>query len=355
MRQSGFVALCAVGMLFLVPSPASTQECVPAPEGLVGWWSGDGDATDIAGSHSGILEGGAGFDTGMVADAFSLDGIDDFVRLPALVFGPAFTVDAWIYQDVSGAFDAIFGLCDDPNSTCTGLDYKSAIIRVNTDGALSAAFAPTSFSIRRLWAVTGGGIVTPGVWHHIAFTVNSATNEIKIYLDGTQRSATLDNAGSGAGSFTGVPFIGARNIVFNQTVDRHFPGRIDEVEYFDRALSGAEIASIYHAGPAGKCKDDDGDGFRPPADCDESDSNVNPDAAELPGNLVDENCDGDLGQCSPCTAWRNHGEYVRCVSHAVDELVGAGQISEEVGDALVGSAARSDVGKPGAAVPEECE
>src|SRR4029079_9556158 len=37
---------------------------------------------------------------------------------------------------------------------------------------------------------------------------------------------------------------------------RHFPGLIDEVEIFDRALSPTEIATIYCA--AGKCKCGDG-------------------------------------------------------------------------------------------------
>ena len=100
--------------------------------------------------------------------------------------------------------------------------------------------------------------------------------------------------------------------------------------------------------------DTDEDGYLACDDCDDEDYAVNKDAIEIPNNYVDENCDGDFGDCYPCDSWRNHGAYVRCVAHAVDEWCGLGVFTEEECDNIVNSAAKSDIGKKGYTSPE-CE
>lgn len=66
---------------------------------------------------------------------------------------------------------------------------------------------------------------------------------------------------------------------------------------------------------------------------------------EIPGNEVDEDDDG-IALCNPKDSWRNHGEFVSCVAHSVNELVDSGYLTEEEGGAIVAKAAQSDVGKP---------
>lgn len=43
--------------------------------------------------------------------------------------------------------------------------------------------------------------------------------------------------------------------------------------------------------------------------------------------------------------WKNHGQYVRCVSHQAEALVSLGMLTTEQADALVAAAAQSEVGK----------
>ena len=74
-------------------------KCVPSPRGLVGWWPGDGSATDVVGGRVATLHGDATFGSGLVGQAFVLDGDGDFVSVPddpALNVGMRdFTVAWW--------------------------------------------------------------------------------------------------------------------------------------------------------------------------------------------------------------------------------------------------------------------
>jgi hypothetical protein len=91
--------------------------------------------------------------------------------------------------------------------------------------------------------------------------------------------------------------------------------------------------------------DADGDGHADGEDCDDGDAGVYPGAVDLPGNTIDEDCDGSPGPCSPAAGWRNHGQFVACVAREVGGLVAAGLLPRRVGQELIQEAATSDVGR----------
>ena len=75
----------------------SAPTCVQPPESLTSWWPGDGSTEDLIGNRDAVLRDDATFGSGLIAQAFSLDGDGDFIDVPhdpALNVGTGdFTVD----------------------------------------------------------------------------------------------------------------------------------------------------------------------------------------------------------------------------------------------------------------------
>jgi hypothetical protein len=79
---------------------------------MVSWWPADGTANDIQGSNNGTLQNGATFAPGMVGQAFSFDGIDDYMQATdtGLPFGSAArTLDFWMRPGFNARVPVIYG------------------------------------------------------------------------------------------------------------------------------------------------------------------------------------------------------------------------------------------------------
>ena len=86
-------------------------------------------------------------------------------------------------------------------------------------------------------------------WYHIAMTYEGAS--LRLYVNGVLDGSmpvtcpiiqTSQPVRIGGGAAGGSHFL-------------HFPGLIDEVALYNRALTAAEIQAIFSAGRAGKCKE----------------------------------------------------------------------------------------------------
>ena len=99
--------------------------------------------------------------------------------------------------------------------------------------------------------------------------------------------------------------------------------------------------------------DSDGDGAGDDCDADlDGDGVIDADDACLPtpvGEVVNaEGC--AISQLCPCEQpegdkWKNHGAYVSCVSHAANDFVDLGLLTESEKGEIVSSAAQSSCGK----------
>jgi len=94
-----------------------------------------------------------------------------------------------------------------------------------------------------------GTPVVPGEFTHLAFTWDGTT--LKFYVNGALHPQGPVPASS---IQTSNVFLGIGGREEGGIGNLNFNGLIDEVEYFNRALSDSEVFAIYNAGSAGKCK-----------------------------------------------------------------------------------------------------
>jgi hypothetical protein len=104
--------------------------------------------------------------------------------------------------------------------------------------------------------IDSGIAVVPGTWYHVAMTFDDTTKILNLYVNGTLAASNpfgisieYDNSPFviGTGQSSGAP-------------SYFFPGQADEVEIFNRALTGTEVQNIYNASFAGTCKVNSGAG-----------------------------------------------------------------------------------------------
>jgi hypothetical protein len=234
-----------------IPSDArylvvAASACAPIPDGMVSWWPLEGNGNDIYGPNSGAPYNAPTFGPGKVNQAMNVTGING-LSVPnnaSLNFGANgdLSIDAWIKTGEMG------------RNTLTIVD-KRLINGVNVTGYVVYLFnGKLGFQLgvggSGLDAINLSGDLRNGLWHHIAVTVDrdSATGG-KAYVDGGQTGTFNPTARNGS-LLNSQPFLIGRH---ETAAIANFIGTIDEVELFSRALTGADVASIYNAGSTGKC------------------------------------------------------------------------------------------------------
>ncbi|PWU17386.1 MAG: hypothetical protein C5B50_11410, partial [Verrucomicrobia bacterium] len=83
---------------------AGAGDYSPPSAGLVGWWRGNGDATDSSGNgHDGTIEGGMGFVAGVYGQGFE-SGSNKRVYVPdsAAFQLSSLTIGAWANPNAPG-------------------------------------------------------------------------------------------------------------------------------------------------------------------------------------------------------------------------------------------------------------
>lgn len=256
MRTALRLSLCTPLLVALIAAPAdlSAQACYTPPANMVGWWTGDGNAKDLAGPNNGKLINGATFAAGFVGKAFSLTAANtqnvDIKKASQInVSAGDFTVDTWVFFNSLGEPDQ--SLVDKMNSNGTNSDGWRLLYQGDFDqfwfclGGGPGINGCVSGSSTTVTSITNP---QPQVWYHV--TGVKTASQISLYVNGTLEDTTS------LGPFTDT---NGTDLLFGATAinpgkTAWLNGLVDEVELFNRALSADEIMSIFNAGHTGTCK-----------------------------------------------------------------------------------------------------
>ncbi len=280
------------------------------PNGMVSYWtfdnadlSGD-DPLDVYGPNDAINFGAQTGIAGMVGEAieFGLYEYDflDISNDPSLETTGDISWATWakwnfIHKGPGEGHDIMFekGISD-----CVDLGYRFGTSAADFPGCNYPGKKPLYFVYDDCEHVcdSSGWEPTAGQWYHIAIVARISDQEVDFYVDGTKTSTEPCIDCVLHPNTEGIK-VGKSNEPGNYY---HFPGLLDEMALFNRALGPIEVQQMYLNGLDGKgyCDtvvDNDEDGFSPPDDCDDNDDTVYPNAPELCDGK-DNDCDGDTDE-----------------------------------------------------------
>jgi hypothetical protein len=273
-------------------STAQSAACVPPPDTtMVAWYPFDTvgatppfpSATppfppltpNLATSNSGEVFGPPTLCSGVVGNALSFDGSDNYVESPSSIvtnFGPAafpitctgsgsfsscpgnFSIDTWIQVSPAVASSETVILDKRSGSPPAIVGYSLFLFNSGSGLQLGLQLADgVGSGFSNYLSPTVSPPLTDGQWHHIAVTVRrNAHAGIRWYhncvlfgiSNPTDRQGSLANDSPlRIGTRTAAP-----------PLSGFFEGCLDELEIFNRVLTPAEVHGICSAGPFGKCK-----------------------------------------------------------------------------------------------------
>ncbi|HEX4693738.1 LamG-like jellyroll fold domain-containing protein [Sphingomonas sp.] len=232
------------GVSSLVSCPSTPPPpCVPPPPDMDAWYPMDGTGNDLVLGNNAVASGGYTWPAGEVAASVRLaNGYMSVAPGPVLNEGLGdFSIDTWINVN-TGELAGIKSLFDKRIQNSSGVHGWAFFLYSGKLGVQLADGAYGNYLDNRT--------LSPG-WHHIAVTVDRDNPQgIRFYIDGvpgapqnpTAHQGNLDNP---------KPTLFGRNALDNSQTPSL---QLDEVEFFDRVVGTSEVAAIFAAHAAGKCK-----------------------------------------------------------------------------------------------------
>jgi RHS repeat-associated protein len=209
--------------------------------GIAAWWPGNGNSHEVIhGNHDVELFQGAGYGSGEVSQAFSFDGGNDYSRIAAHsdldlgVSSAGLTIELWAKPGRSQDVPLVLW----GTTTTEGVSFRQW-----NGGVGLYAFLPDTTGTGH--TIAAESMFSANVWTHVAVTYDKVSGLARLYRNGViVREQNL-------GVFTPQT---TYQLEFGSLVreGRFYQGALDEITFYTRPLSPAEINAVYLAGSAGK-------------------------------------------------------------------------------------------------------
>ncbi|WP_157440389.1 LamG-like jellyroll fold domain-containing protein [Actinokineospora inagensis] len=186
--------------------------------------------------YTGTLQNGATWSTsGRTGRALSLDGVDDYVSASTFVMrtDTSFTAAAWVYISSAGGADRTFLAKDGTNVNSFALSY------ITSTGKYAFTMPASDSAGASTVRVSSSTSALANAWTYVVGVWDSINGQMKIYLNGALEGTTSRGGGWNA---TGQISIGRG---YNGGGAQYWPGKVDEVQFYNRAVTAAEIDDIY--------------------------------------------------------------------------------------------------------------
>ena len=200
----------------------------PDPANLVAHYAFEGNTDNSTGAHSATVVGGPEFVAGQVGQAIKFDGARDYVLVEGSFDLPLYSAALWFRVEGGTDNRDLFSIYDD---TTGG---HGVLLEMTGGGTLR-------FLHRFPLGNSGGTSIysnptyDDGAWYHV--TIVKSTDTMMLYINGE-----LVNSAADATQFDQPLQRIAIGVLKDSNLIRYFPGAMDEVYFYGRVLSQAEIA-----------------------------------------------------------------------------------------------------------------
>jgi hypothetical protein len=224
---------------------------------LVAWWALDNGSGNMAidsaghsgGPHDGTLQNGPQWenvDVKVGTGALMFDGLDDRIVVESFdLEGSGITIAAWIIPpDLAAMNDP--RIVSKAQGGGTGDHYWAMVLSGSGEDNLEFRLRTDSGAATRRTSPEGNDM-QPGEWAHLAVTWDAGDPFMRLYKNG-QEIDSVSKAGTAIGVGPGVRVgVGNQSVSAGaDSMDRPFPGILDDVRVYERGLTAEDITELFN-------------------------------------------------------------------------------------------------------------